>query len=151
GGRRIANEHFGPAALPALERIHDAVMLAMRVVQQVVHLREIRLVEGERGRPRKRDTTVALERGGEERAARFLENERVKAPVHLGVDGLVALFDGPLYEELVAVVETVAQLTNEGFGGAALRHAPRGEALEHRAQIDGVGDVRGGEPAHDVA
>ncbi len=59
------------AAWPALDRIHDVMMLPMGVMKHVVHLLEIALVERQRLRTRKRDAAVALERGVDDGAPRL--------------------------------------------------------------------------------
>jgi hypothetical protein len=61
----LAHQSFGTRALPALQRFHDGVMLAVRVMEHVVHLLELALVEREGLRAGERDAAVALECFGE--------------------------------------------------------------------------------------
>ena len=134
------------ALWPRSSASDDGVMLAVRVMQHVVHLLEIRFVERERLRAGERHAVVALQRSDEQRAAGLLEDERVEARVHVGVASLVALLDLALHEERVAIFETGAQLANESLRGATLGHTACSQPFEHGAQIDGVDDVRGVKP-----
>src|SRR6185312_16209355 len=142
---------FGAPALATLERIDDAVMLPVGIVKHVVHILEPRAVERERLRTCERDPPEALERLGEDRAARLRDDERVKARVHLGVCPLIALLEAALLEDRIAVLQAPAKLAQECLRGAALGDAAGGETLEHGAHIDRIADVRSGEAAHHIA
>src|SRR5690606_40337602 len=124
----------------ALERIDHRMMLAMRVIQHLIHLVQIGLVEGQRLRPRKRYTAVALERVRQRGASSLLQDQRMEAHVHLQVARLVALHDAALAKDLVAVLEAHAQLPDEGPRGAPLRDPAPRKTLDQPAPADGPGD-----------
>ena len=73
------------------ERLHDRMMLAVRVEQVIVHARKIDLIECNGMRRRKRDPIIACNRFRDYLAARSLNNQRMKLSVHFTVSGFVRL------------------------------------------------------------
>ena len=151
GGGVLAHQRLGARALAVLQRIDDAVVLAVRVLQHVVHLLEIVLVEGQRLGAGEGHAAVAFERLGDDRAASLLEHQPMEALVHFRVQRLVALHDATLAEQRIAILQAGTQLAQQRPGRTALGDAPGCKALEHGADVDRVDDVGGGECAHDVA
>ena len=73
------------------ERLHDRMVLAVRVEQVIVHARKIDLIECNSVRGRKRDPIIACNRFRNYLAARSLNNECMKLPVHVAISSLVDL------------------------------------------------------------
>src|SRR5215469_14272295 len=60
---RVLDHQGGhPGALTVFQRLHDGVMLTVRVEQVVVHAWQVYFIEGDGMRRRERDSAVALER-----------------------------------------------------------------------------------------
>ena len=140
--RMLAHQGLDPAALATLDRFDDHVMLPMRVLQngRSCARRLIRSKAIACG-PANGHAAVARKRLGQDLAAGLLEDEAVKAAVHLGVGRLVALLDAALCEQRVAVVQTGAQLAQERLRGAVLGDAPCRKPLEDAAHVDRVEHV----------
>src|SRR6185295_17584138 len=57
----------------------------------------------------------------------------------------------PLRQQRVTILEAAMQIAGQRLGHAALRDALHRERFERAAYVDGVGDLRAGERAHQVA
>src|SRR5215472_14396551 len=146
----LAHQRFHARALAALQRRDDVVMLPMRIGERRVHSSEARLVDGERLRTGERDAGVALERLLDDGTAALDHDQLVEAHVHVDVQRFGFVGDVALGEYLIALGETFTQRLQHVARGAVLRHAPCGETFQNAAQVDGVENIAGAEPADDV-
>ncbi len=101
----FAQQCFDTRAFAALNGVDDVVMLAVSVDQSAIHVIHIGLVESQSMWRRKRHMRDALQSLTYHRAACFLDDETVQAPVHFGVQGLVTDFDVAFLQDLIAVLE----------------------------------------------
>jgi hypothetical protein len=83
------------------------MMLAMGIQQVIVHPGKIDLIECNRVRRRKRNPVIARNRFRHHFAARSLNNQRMKLPVHFAVSGFVRLHQVALMEYFVPFMKAL--------------------------------------------
>ena len=87
--RVFHHERRHSGTFTVFERLHDRMMLAVRVEQVIVHARKIDLIECNGMRRRKRDPIIAGNRFRYYLAPRSLDDEGMKLSIHLAVSGFV--------------------------------------------------------------
>jgi hypothetical protein len=137
----VLNHQGGHArALTVFERLNDGVMLAVRVEQVVVHAWKVDFVKRNGMRGRKWDSPVALERIGDNFAARSLDNQRMELPVHIAVSRFVRQDEVPSGENFIPFTETFMQRVDETAGRPLFRQHTSRQAFECAADVDGIHD-----------
>ncbi|OLB09983.1 MAG: hypothetical protein AUH10_13265 [Gammaproteobacteria bacterium 13_2_20CM_66_19] len=105
----------------------------------------------ERLRAREWNACVALQSLLDDGTAALGHDELVEAHVHVDIQRFEFVGDVTLGEDLIALGQADAQCLQQCPRRASLRDAARSETLEDSAQVDGIENIGGAEPADDVA